>query len=123
MKNTQARENPQWHRRGARGAQEATGVPALSPSRIPDIRFAAPQMTGTARRAFEAEMSREDGHGSARWAETRLGWSRKTVAVGLAEDRTGLRCIGAQAAWRGVAWPQAVGGEVSGSGGDAAGAA
>jgi hypothetical protein len=101
MKNTQARENPQWHIRGARGPQEATVVPALSPSQIQDIRFAATQMTGTARRAFEAEMTRKYCHGSARWAETRLGWSRKTVAVGLAEARTGLRCIGAQAAWSG----------------------
>jgi hypothetical protein len=40
-------------------------------------------------------------HGSARLAETLLGWSRDAVEVGLAEQRTGIRCLGAQAAWSG----------------------
>lgn len=34
--------------------------------------------------------------GSARQAESRFGWSRKTVTVGLAEKRTGIICQGAQ---------------------------
>jgi hypothetical protein len=39
--------------------------------------------------------------GSARLAETILGWSREAVEVGLAEHRTGLLCLGAQSAFRG----------------------
>jgi hypothetical protein len=34
-------------------------------------------------------------------AETIFGWGRHTVAVGLAARRTGLLCLGAQAAFRG----------------------
>jgi Rhodopirellula transposase DDE domain len=58
-------------------------------------------MTGAARRAFQAEMTLKYCHGSARFAETRLGWSRDAVEVGLAEHRTGLRGVGAHAAWSG----------------------
>lgn len=58
-------------------------------------------MTGAARRAFQAEMTLKYGQGSARFAETLMGWSREAVEVGLAERRTGIRCVGAQAAWSG----------------------
>ena len=34
-------------------------------------------------------------------AATIFGWGRRTVAVGLAERRTGIRCLGAQAAFSG----------------------
>jgi len=34
-------------------------------------------------------------------AEMTFGWSRRTVALGLAERRTGIRCLGAQAAFSG----------------------
>src|SRR5262249_12965 len=34
-------------------------------------------------------------------AETTFGWSRRTVALGLAERRTGLLCLGAQSAFSG----------------------
>lgn len=34
-------------------------------------------------------------------AETIFGWGRRTVAVGLAERRTGIRCLGAQSAFSG----------------------
>ena len=40
-------------------------------------------------------------HGSARLAETRRGWSRKAVEVGLAERRTGIGCVDGHAAWSG----------------------
>jgi hypothetical protein len=40
-------------------------------------------------------------HGSARLAETLVGWSRTAVEVGLAERRTGICCVGAQSAWSG----------------------
>jgi hypothetical protein len=39
--------------------------------------------------------------GSARLAETILGWSRAAVEVGLAEHRTGILCLGAQSAFSG----------------------
>ena len=34
-------------------------------------------------------------------AETLFGWGRHTVEVGLAERRTGIRCLGAQSAFSG----------------------
>lgn len=40
--------------------------------------------------------------GSARLAETILGWGRNNVELGLAEKRTGITCIGAQAAFGGA---------------------
>jgi hypothetical protein len=58
-------------------------------------------MTGAARRAFQAEMTLKYCHGSARLAETVLGWSRDAVEVGLAEERTGIVCLGAHSAWSG----------------------
>jgi Rhodopirellula transposase DDE domain len=63
--------------------------------------LAAAKMTGAARRAFQAEMTLKYCHGRARLAETMLGWSREAVEVGLAERHTGIRCVGAQAAWSG----------------------
>jgi Rhodopirellula transposase DDE domain len=58
-------------------------------------------MTGATRRAFQAEMTLKYCHGSPRLAETILGWSRETVEVGLAEQRTGVICLGAHAAYSG----------------------
>ena len=75
--------------------------PSLTPSQIQDLRLAASKMTGAARRAFQAEMTLKYCRGSARLAETILGWSREAVEVGLAEHRTGMRCLGAQAAFSG----------------------
>jgi len=74
---------------------------ALSPEQITDIRLAASQMTGATRRAFEAEMALTYCQGNPLWAETVLGWNRQTVALGLAEKRSGLMCLGAQAAFSG----------------------
>jgi hypothetical protein len=58
-------------------------------------------MTGVTRRAFQAEMTLKYCHGSARLAETMLGWNRETVAVGLAERRTGILCLGAHTGFSG----------------------
>ena len=58
-------------------------------------------MTGAARRALQAERALPYCDGSARLAETILGWSREAVEVGLAEHRTGIICLGAQAAYSG----------------------
>ena len=70
----------------------------LSPSQSADLRLAASKMTGAKRRAFEAEMTVKYCGGDPLLAETIFGWGRRTVAVGLAERRTGLRCLGAQTA-------------------------
>jgi Rhodopirellula transposase DDE domain len=73
----------------------------LTPSQIADLRLAASKMTGATRRAFEAEMALKYCESNALQAETIFGWSRRTVALGLAERRTGIMCRGAQAAWSG----------------------
>lgn len=74
---------------------------SLTPSQIHDLRLAAAKMTGATRRAFQAEMTLKYCHGSARLAETVVGWSREAVEVGLAEHRTGITCLGAHAAFSG----------------------
>jgi Rhodopirellula transposase DDE domain len=78
-----------------------TGPQPLTPSQIADLRLAASTLTGWKRRAFEAEMALKYCEGNPLQAETLFGWSRRTVALGLAERRTGMRCLGAQAACSG----------------------
>ena len=73
----------------------------LRPSQIVDLRLAASKMTGATRRAFQAEMAVKYCGGNPLLAETIFGWGRHTVAVGLAERRTGFTCLGAQAAFSG----------------------
>jgi hypothetical protein len=58
-------------------------------------------MTGPTRRAFQAEMTLQYCQGTPVQAETVLGWGRHTVALGLSERRTGIMCLGAQAAFSG----------------------
>jgi hypothetical protein len=77
------------------------GRPSLSPSQIADLRLAASKMTGPTRRAFEAEMTMKYCAGNPLVAEAVLGWGRQTVALGLAERRTGIICLGAQSAFSG----------------------
>lgn len=74
---------------------------SLSPSQIVDLRLAASKMTGPKRRAFEAEMTVKYCGGNPLLAETIFGWGRRTIAVGLAERRTGILCLGAQSAFSG----------------------
>lgn len=73
----------------------------LNASQIADLRLAASQMSGPTRRAFEAEMTLKYCGGNPLVAETLFGWGRHTVEVGLAERRTGIICLGAQAACSG----------------------
>ena len=75
--------------------------PSLSPSQITDLRLAASTMTGATRRAFEAEMTLKYCDGTPLMAATVFGWGRQTVALGLAESRSGIICLGAQAAFSG----------------------
>ena len=74
---------------------------SFSPSQIADLRLAASKMTGPARRAFEAEMALKYCEGNPLMAEAVFGWGRQTVALGLAERRTGIICLGAQSAFSG----------------------
>lgn len=74
----------------------------LSSSQIADLRLAASKLLGARRRSFQAEMALKYCEGSARLAETVFGWGRNNVELGLAEHRTGITCIGAQAACGGA---------------------
>ena len=98
---TQASEKTKWGTQGEREPREPWVAPPLSSSQIQDLRLAAAKMTGAARRAFQAEMTLKYCHGSARFAETMLRWSRNAVEVGLGEYRTGIRCVDAHSAWSG----------------------
>lgn len=77
------------------------GRQPISPSPIAALRLAASTMTGAQRRALEAEMTIKYGGGHPLLAATIFGWGQRTVAVGLAERRTGIRWLGAQAAFHG----------------------
>ena len=85
------------------GMQDSTleSPQSLRPSQIADLRLAASKMTGPTRRAFQAEMALKYCGGNPLLAETIFGWGRHTVAVGLAERRTGIMCLGAQSAFSG----------------------
>ncbi len=85
------------------GMQDSTleSHQSLRPSQIADLRLAASKMTGPTRRAFQAEMALKYCGGNPLLAETIFGWGRHTVEVGLAERRTGIMCLGAQAAFSG----------------------
>jgi hypothetical protein len=73
----------------------------ISAQQIADLRLAATQMSGAKRRAFQAEMAEQYCGGNPRQAERLFGWNRETVEVGLAERRTGVTCLGGQAAFSG----------------------
>jgi Rhodopirellula transposase DDE domain len=73
----------------------------LRPSQIADLRLAASKMTGPTRRAWQAEMALQYCGGPPLRAATLFGGGRHPVEVGLAERRTGILCLGAQAAFSG----------------------
>lgn len=56
------------------------------------IKNAAKKLTGYKRRAFQAQTTLDLLAGNARQAERVFGWGRKTVAKGLHERQSGLRC-------------------------------
>ncbi len=57
------------------------------------LRSAAARLKGCQRRLFQAEVTVALCAGSARAAERRFGWGRATVATGLHELRSGIRCL------------------------------
>jgi hypothetical protein len=75
--------------------------PSLTPSQIADLRLASSKLTGPERRSFEAAMTLKYCAGNPLMAEAVFGWGRQTVALGLAESRSGSICLGAQAAFSG----------------------
>jgi Rhodopirellula transposase DDE domain len=85
------------------GMQHATwqSRPSLTPSQIADLRLAASKLTGPERRSFEAAMTLKYCAGNPLMAEAVFRWGRQTVALGLAESRSGIICLGAQAAFSG----------------------
>lgn len=57
------------------------------------IQDAAQKLTGPKKRAFMAKVTADYFHGSARKAETHLGWNRNSVRLGLQERRFGITCL------------------------------
>ncbi len=60
-------------------------MPPLSAQHINTIKDAAKKLTGSKRRAFEAQVALDYVAGSARKAERVFGWDRHTVQLGLHE--------------------------------------
>src|SRR5512143_1963872 len=81
-------------------AIELIGLP-LHASQLEDLRLASSMLLGEERRAFQAAMALKYCAGNARQAERVFGWGRETVQLGLHEHRTGIICLGAQAAFGG----------------------
>ena len=57
------------------------------------LKDAAKKLTGPKKRAFMAKAAEDYFGGSARKAETYLGWKRQTVQKGLHERRVGVICL------------------------------
>jgi len=74
----------------------------LTPSQKEDLRLAGWKLSGADRRSFQAEIALKYCDGSARRTERLLGWSRNSIELGLAEKRTGIICVGAQAHFSGI---------------------
>jgi hypothetical protein len=65
----------------------------LEPMVKSTIQDAAQKLTGPKKRAFMAKVAEDYFKGSARQAETYLGWNRNSVQLGLHERRTGVVCF------------------------------
>jgi Rhodopirellula transposase DDE domain len=57
------------------------------------IKDAAKKLTGFKKRDFTAKVTEDYFNGSARKAETEMGWKRTSVQTGLHERRTGIKCV------------------------------
>lgn len=57
------------------------------------LKDAAQKVTGSCKRDFMAKVAEDYFEGSARKAETVLGWNRQSVQLGLHERRTGIVCV------------------------------
>ena len=68
-------------------------MPTLSKQNIATFKNAAKKLTGTKRRAFEAQVTVDYFDSKAYLAEQVLGWDRKTIVLGLHELRMGIVCV------------------------------
>jgi hypothetical protein len=68
-------------------------MPPLPEQYIRTIKDAAKKLTGSKRRAFQAQVAIDYLAGSPRKAERLFGWDRRTVQLGLHELRTGIVCL------------------------------
>ena len=57
------------------------------------LKEAGTKLTGAKKREFMAKTTLELYEGSERQAESQMGWNRRTVALGLHELRSGIKCI------------------------------
>jgi Rhodopirellula transposase DDE domain len=57
------------------------------------LKDAAVKLTGHRKRDFMAKVAEDYFDGSARKAETTLGWNRSAVQLGLHERRSGITCL------------------------------
>ena len=67
-------------------------MPTLSEQHLATIKDAAKRLTGSARRAFQAQVCIDYFNSSPRKTESVLGWDRNTIKLGLNELRTGIIC-------------------------------
>lgn len=65
----------------------------LSKQHITTIKDASAKLTGSKRRAFQAQVAIDYLKSKPRLAERTFGWDRNTVQLGLHELRTGITCI------------------------------
>ncbi len=65
----------------------------LTEAVIATARLAARKLTGSLRRAFQAEMAERYCSSSPRLAEEVFGWGREAVRTGLGERRSGIQCL------------------------------
>ncbi len=70
-------------------------MPTLNEESKRLIQDACRRLTGVKRRAYQAEITQQYVHGSARKAERELGWGRDSVAKGRKEASSGIRCCDA----------------------------
>lgn len=82
--------------------QSSELIRSITESQKADLRLAASKLRGWERRSFQAEMALKYCEGNARIAERVFGWGRVNIEVGLAEKRTGIICVGAQARFTGI---------------------
>ena len=72
---------------------DSIDIQDLSPTVKALLGDAAKKLTGSRRRAFMANVTVELLGGSARRAQTRFGWNRHTVELGLHERASGIVCV------------------------------
>ena len=65
----------------------------LTAQTLSTIKWAAKKLSGSKRRAFQAQVTKDYLGGSGRRAERVFGWSRTTVEKGLRELGTGIGCM------------------------------